>query len=211
MFAFEFETQSSFAFELETHHAHPNSSASSAGATARACASANPKSSARAGANPTSSASAGANPSASASARAHPSASASASAHPSASAGAVANPVLRLADWQEIPPQTNLRLNELRNPLYSSGRGTSRPGAVSELLALRKKTENQKQEQNQTAVAGLLGWPIVTINPRSRGCLAETARIPARNCNKRSRKDLRPSKKRKDLQESVAIDAQGIR
>ena len=25
---------------------------------------------------------------------------------------------------------------------------------------------------NQTAVAGLLGWPIVTINPRSRGCLA---------------------------------------
>ena len=161
VFAFEFETQSSFAFELETHHAHPNSSASSAGASARACASANPKSSARAGANPTSSASAGANPSASASARAHPSASASASAHPSASAGAVANPVLRLADWQEIPPQTNLRLNELRNPQYSSGRGTSRPGAVSELLALRKKTENQKQEQNQTAVAGLLGLAAV--------------------------------------------------
>ena len=152
VFAFEFETQSSFAFELETHHA---------GASARACASANPKSSARAGANPTSSASAGANPSASASARAHPSASASASAHPSASAGAVANPVLRLADWQEIPPQTNLRLNELRNPQYSSGRGTSRPGAVSELLALRKKTENQKQEQNQTAVAGLLGLAAV--------------------------------------------------
>ena len=151
VFAFEFETQSSFAFELETHHAHPNCSASSAGASARACASANPKSSARAGANPTSSASAGANPSASASAR----------AHPSASAGAVANPVLRLADWQEIPPQTNLRLNELRNPQYSSGRGTSRPGAVSELLALRKKTENQKQEQNQTAVAGLLGLAAV--------------------------------------------------
>ena len=151
VFAFEFETQSSFAFELETHHAHPNCSASSAGASARACASANPKSSARAGANPTSSASAGANPSASASAR----------AHPSASAGAVANPVLRLAGWQEIPPQTNLRLNELRNPQYSSGRGTSRPGAVSELLALRKKTENQKQEQNQTAVAGLLGLAAV--------------------------------------------------
>ena len=57
------------------------------------------------------------------------------------------------------------------------------------------QNQNQKQEQNQTAVAGLLGWPIVTINPRSRGCLAETARIPVRNCNKRSRKDLRPSKK----------------
>ena len=27
-------------------------------------------------------------------------------------------------------------------------------------------------DDNQTAVAGLLGWPIVTINPRSRGCLA---------------------------------------
>ena len=34
------------------------------------------------------------------------------------------------------------------------------------------QNQNQKQEQNQTAVAGLLGWPIVTINPRSRGCLA---------------------------------------
>ena len=169
MFAFEFETQSSFAFELETHHAHPNSSASSAGASARACASANPKSSARAGANPTSSASAGANPSASASARAHPSA--SASAHPSASAGAVANPVLRLADWQEIPPQNNLRLNELRNPQYSSGRGTSRPGAVSELLALRKKTENQKQEQNQTAVAAPVVTGLIGVGGRIGGVL----------------------------------------
>ena len=27
-------------------------------------------------------------------------------------------------------------------------------------------------DDNQAAVAGLLGWPIVTINPRSRGCLA---------------------------------------
>ena len=34
------------------------------------------------------------------------------------------------------------------------------------------QNQNQKQEQNQTALAGLLGWPIVTINPRSRGCLA---------------------------------------
>ena len=27
-------------------------------------------------------------------------------------------------------------------------------------------------DDNQTAVAGLLGWPIVTIKPQSRACLA---------------------------------------
>ena len=43
------------------------------------------------------------------------------------------------------------------------------------MLALRKKTEGRiRIRSNQPAVAGLLGWPIVTItiNPRSRGCLA---------------------------------------